>query len=60
MTFKDGTTTLGTGAVNTTTKQAIFKTSSLSVATHSITAVYGGNVDFNGSTSAVLKQVVNP
>ncbi|HUD64481.1 MAG TPA: Ig-like domain repeat protein [Candidatus Sulfotelmatobacter sp.] len=60
VTFKDGATTLGTGAVNTVTKQAIFKTSALSVATHSITAVYGGNVDFNGSTSAVLKQVVNP
>jgi subtilase family serine protease len=60
VTFKDGATTLGTGAVNAVTKQAIFKTSALSVATHSITAVYGGNVDFNVSTSTVLKQVVNP
>jgi len=60
VTFKDGTTTLGTGAVNTTTKKATFKTSSLSAATHSITAVYGGNGSFNGSTSAVVKQVVNP
>jgi len=46
--------------VNTVTKQAIFKTTTLSVATHSITAVYGGNGSFNGSTSAVVKQVVNP
>ena len=60
VTFKDGTTTLGTSSVNTATKQATFKTSALSVATHSITAVYGGNGNFNGSTSAVLKQVVNP
>ena len=59
VTFKDGTTTLGTAAVNTTTKQAAFKTSALSVATHSITAVYGGNGDFNASTSSALKQVVN-
>ncbi len=59
VTFKDGTTTLGTAAVNTTTKQAVFKTAALSVATHSITAVYGGNADFNTSTSTVLKQVVN-
>jgi Bacterial Ig-like domain (group 3) len=60
VTFKDGTTTLGTAAVNTTTKQATFKTSTLPVATHSITAGYGGNVDFSTSTSAVLNQVVNP
>jgi hypothetical protein len=59
VTFKDGTTTLGTASVNTTTKQAVFKTSALSVATHSITAVYSGNGGFNTSTSAVLKQVVN-
>jgi hypothetical protein len=59
VTFKDGATTLGTAAVNTTTKQAVFKTAALSVATHSITAVYRGNVDFNTSTSTVLKQVVN-
>jgi Bacterial Ig-like domain (group 3)/Pro-kumamolisin, activation domain len=60
VTFKDGAATLGTAAVNTTTKKAVFKTSALSVATHSITAVYGGNAEFNGSTSPVLKQVVNP
>ena len=60
VTFKDGATTLGTGTVNTTTKKATFKTTTLSVATHSITAVYGGNGSFNGSTSAVVKQVVNP
>jgi hypothetical protein len=60
VTFKDGATMLGTAAVNTATKKATFKTSALSVATHSITAVYGGNADFNTSTSAVLKQVVNP
>src|SRR5205823_5238790 len=31
----------------------------LSVATHSITAVYGGDSNFNGSTSNTVSQVVN-
>jgi hypothetical protein len=31
----------------------------LSVASHSITAVYGGSTDFAGSTSPVLTQAVN-
>jgi hypothetical protein len=59
VTFKDGTSTLGTGTINTTTHQAKFTTSALAVGTHSITAVYAGNTNFNGSTSPVLKQVVN-
>ena len=37
---------------------ATFATSSLSVAGHSITAVYGSDTNFNGSTSAVLMQNV--
>jgi hypothetical protein len=58
VTFKDGSTTLGTGSVNSA-HQATFKTSSLAVGTHNITASYGGNADYVGSVSAVLKQVVN-
>jgi hypothetical protein len=50
-------TTLGTGTVSGS--KAIFKTSTLAVGTHSITASYGGNADFSSSVSAVLKQVVN-
>ena len=57
VTFKDGTTTLGTGTLSA--GSATFATSSLSVGTHSITAVYGGDANFNTSTSSVLAQTVN-
>jgi pro-kumamolisin-like protein/Big-like domain-containing protein len=56
--FMKGTAALGTGALNASTHQATFTTSSLPAGTSPIHAVYGGNVDFNGSTSPVLKQVV--
>ena len=58
VTFKDGTTAIGTGAVSTTTHQAKFVTTKLSIGTHNITAAYGGNADYLTSTSVVLKQVV--
>ena len=58
VTFKDGTATLGTGALDGT-GHATFTTSALSVASHSITAVYGGDASFNGSTSSALTQTVN-
>jgi hypothetical protein len=58
VTFKDGATTLGTGTVDGS-GQATFTTSSLSAGTHSITAVYGGDANFNGSTSAATAQIVN-
>jgi fibronectin-binding autotransporter adhesin len=57
VTFDDGSTVLGTVALNNGT--ASFTTSSLAVATHSIKAVYAGDTNFKVSTSAVLKQVVN-
>jgi len=57
VTFFDGTTTLGTGALSA--GHATFTTSSLSVGPHSITASYGGDASFNGSTSAILTQTVN-
>jgi len=56
--FKDGTTTIGTGAVSTTTHQATFVTSSLSAGTHNITAAYGGDEHYLTSASAIVKQVV--
>jgi len=59
VTFKDGATALGTGTVNTTTYKATFATTALAVGAHSITAVYNGDTDFNGSTSAVLAETVN-
>jgi hypothetical protein len=59
VTFKDGTTTLGTGTLNSS-GVATFNTSSLSVGTHStITAVYSGDANFTTSTSTAVSQVVN-
>ncbi|MBF0488033.1 MAG: Ig-like domain repeat protein [Nitrospirae bacterium] len=57
VTFKDGTTTLGTASLNSN-GQATYSTSSLSAGSHSITAVYGGNTNNLSSTSGVLNQVV--
>jgi Bacterial Ig-like domain (group 3)/MBG domain (YGX type)/Kelch motif len=60
VTFKDGTATLGTGTLNGSGVAAI-STTTLSVAAHSITAVYGGVSNFTGSDNAAspLSQVVN-
>ncbi len=55
--FKDGSTTLSTVSINTA-GQAIFFTSSLAAGSHSITATYSGDSNFNGSTSSVLNQPV--
>ncbi len=57
VTFKDGATTLGTGSVSGGV--ASFMISSLAIGTHSITAAYGGDSNFNGSSSTVLSQVVD-
>jgi hypothetical protein len=60
VTFKDGSTVLGTGTLNAS-GQAAFSTNKLSAATatRSVTAVYGGNTNFTGSTSGALLQVIN-
>ncbi|MDB5330308.1 MAG: hypothetical protein JWP03_1459 [Phycisphaerales bacterium] len=58
VTFMDGATTLGTGTLNAS-RQATFTTTTLSVASHSITAVYAGDTTFTGSTSAAVTQTVN-
>jgi autotransporter-associated beta strand protein len=59
ITFLDGTSTLGTGTLNSS-GVAAFTTTSLPVGSGSITAVYAGDTDFGGSTSPALTQVVNP
>lgn len=61
VTFKDGTTTLGTGTLAGTgnTRTATYTTTSLSTASHNVTAVYAGDTLNNTVTSAVLSQVVN-
>jgi len=56
VTFKDGSTVLGSSTLAGAT--ATFSTSSLGIGTRSITAVYGGDTNVNGSTSTVLRQSV--
>jgi hypothetical protein len=61
VTFDDGPTVLGTGTLspNGYSDQATFTTSTLALGTHLITAIYGGNSNFAGSTSSALTQNVN-
>jgi hypothetical protein len=56
VTFKKGTTVLGTGTLSGGT--ASFMTSTLKVGTNAIKAVYAGDSKFAGSTSNVVEQVV--
>jgi hypothetical protein len=55
----DGATELGTGTLNSS-KKATLAIASLAEGTHSITAVYSGDSNFDGNTSAALSQKVNP
>jgi hypothetical protein len=54
--FNDGKKLLGTGTLNSGV--VTFASSTLSIGKHSVTAVYSGDTNYSGSTSAVLKQVV--
>ena len=54
--FKDGNTLLGT--VTLSSGAASLAVSSLLVGTHSITAIYSGDGNYTGSTSAALTQTV--
>lgn len=56
VTFMSGATSLGTGQLTSGT--ASLTTTDLPVGTDSITAVYGGDSDFAGSTSAAVSQTV--
>jgi hypothetical protein len=56
VTFKSGAIILG--LVPLTGNTASVATSSLTAGSHNITAVYGGDLVFKGSTSPALKQVV--
>ena len=56
VTFYDGTTDLGTGALSSGT--ASFTISTLAVGANSITGVYSGDSNFMTSTSAALTQTV--
>jgi len=56
--FKDGINSLGS-PVTLNSGTATFITSSLSIGTHNITAVYNGDASFMGSTSPLFAQTVN-
>jgi hypothetical protein len=62
VTFKNGGTALGTGTLSTVggVQVASYSTSTLPVGPNSITAVYGGDTNNAGSTSAVLTQNIAP
>ena len=57
VTFKDGATTFGSS--NVVAGTASLSTSTLAVGSHQVTAVYSGDANFTGSTSAPLTQTVN-
>lgn len=57
VTFMDGAIVLGTAALDNN-GVATFKIASLASGRHTITAVYGGDDNFTGSTSAVLTETV--
>ena len=55
--FLDGTTTIGTVPLNGAA-QALLASGSLSIGSHTITAMYVGNANYAASTSAVVTQNV--
>ena len=56
VTFIDGSTQIGSGTVNNGV--ASFTTSSLTVGSHAISAVYSGDANFPSASSAILAQVI--
>ena len=56
ITFMDGTNTMGTGGLNA--GQGLFVTNTLPAGLHLVTAIYGGDGNFNGSASGVLSQQI--
>lgn len=57
VTFEDSATTIGTATLGHASGS--LTTSALAAGSHSLTAVYAGNVTYSGSTSNTLTQVVN-
>ena len=58
VTFRDGAATIGTATLGATGSASI-SVSTLAAGSHSLTAAYGGSLDFLASTSAAVTQVVN-
>jgi N-acetylneuraminic acid mutarotase len=61
VTFYDGSTPLGTGTLKVVNgiNQASFPTTGLAVGDHAITATYGGDPNYNGSTSNGISETVS-
>ena len=57
MTFKDGAATIGIAALNGSA-QASLAIATLASGTHSITAIYGGDINFNGSTLPAISVAI--
>ncbi len=57
ITFWDGGSTLGTSAI--VSGKATFSTVSLAAGSHSITASYGGDSNYNGDVSGMITQTVD-
>ncbi|MDE1156648.1 MAG: Ig-like domain repeat protein [Acidobacteriaceae bacterium] len=55
--FKDAGVTIGTGVLDSNGR-ATFQTSTLSVASHAITATYEGNTNYDTSTSSAVSEVI--
>lgn len=60
VTFRDGSTDLGTVSLNAATGLATLSTSGLSVGNHTITALYSGDANFATSSGNTLLDVVLP
>jgi YD repeat-containing protein len=58
MTFKDGSTALGTGTISSGV--ATLTISFTSSGAHSLTAIYGGDISNQTSTSTIVAQTVTP
>jgi len=56
--FKEGQTVLGSGTLDANGR-AFFETAALGTGYHPITAVYQGDLNFTGSTSPVVNQLIN-
>jgi hypothetical protein len=59
VTFEEGTTVLGTSAVNSS-GVATLTTSTLAAGTHTLTAAFNGSTNFAASTSSNVSAVINP
>ena len=60
VTFMDGSKVMGTGTLNDSGATTFTTLTPLTVGDHSITAVYGGDSNFSGSTSLPITQTVSP